>query len=356
MFDISRLRRDSYRRMAMRRYFVFPYSRSSRGFLGLDGSDREDGDLRQTADGAQRFLCPVSVENGVIVLGFHVTSQHANGVTLSSPFVLSADSSRKNADSLSPEQLARENLPLAKYLAVEKARTAEHLRLDDLMSAAQLGLARAALAYDPERGIPFGAFARSQINWAMLDEMRAADPAGERSRAKIERVRVAAETVLSRTGRAATLSELSRESGLDTAVVAKMLQLDDMVRTATSFEAHFDAESGRQATDLTDSVILPEHAAEQSENRAMLMRVMNALPEAMQKVIRGIYIEDRMVKDIAEELAVSHAYVSKLRSMGLTLMREAMEAWENGTEVDRSTKAKAAFFDAVLGPVTRPAV
>lgn len=260
-----------------------------------------------------------------------------------------ADSENSQDAPLTPEQLARENMPLATFLAVEKARSATHVDLDDLLSAARLGLARAALSYDPSRGIPFGAFASGQINWAMLSEMRRADPAGERSRDKIERVRLAAETVSARTGRPATPAELAKESGLDLAAVIEMQKLDEMVRTATSFEEHFDVESGRQAADLTDSVILPEHAVEQSELRTMLARVIEALPEAMRNVVRGIYLEDRMVKDIAEELAVSHAYVSKLRSKALTLMREAMQAWEDGTGGDRSTKAKSEFFETLFG-------
>lgn len=242
-------------------------------------------------------------------------------------------------------------MALATFLALEKARTAEHVDLDDLMSAARWGLARAALTYEPERGIPFGAFARTQINWAMLSEMRKADPAGERGRDKIQLIRAAADTVLARTGRPATLAELAKESGIDAAAVAEMQQLDAMVRSATSFEEHFDLESGRQAADLTDSIILPEHAAEQSETRTMLVRVLDALPVAMRRVIRGIYVDDRMVKDLAEELDVSHAYVSKLRSRGLALMREAMEAWENGTTGDRSSSAKADFFGTLFGPV-----
>ncbi len=268
-----------------------------------------------------------------------------------SSFAVSADSTQLHDTPASPEKLARDNMPLATFLAVEKARSATHVDLDDLLSAARLGLARAAMSYDPARGIPFGAFASSQINWAMLSEMRRADPAGERGRDKIERVRVAAETVLARTGRVASTAEIARESGLAVDVVAEMMKLDEMVRTAISFEEHFDVETGRQAVDLTDSVILPEHAVEQSETRAMVNRVIDALPAAMQQVVRGIYLEDRMVKDIAEELAVSHAYVSKLRSRGLALMREAMEAWESGTSGDRSTKARAEFFETLFGPV-----
>lgn len=268
-----------------------------------------------------------------------------------SSFAVSADSTQPEVVSASPENLARDNMPLATFLAVEKARSATHVDLDDLLSAARLGLARAAMSYDPARGIPFGAFASSQINWAMLSEMRRADPAGERSRDKIERLRVAAETLLARTGRVATTAELARESGFTVDVVAEMMKLDEMVRTATSFEEHFDVETGRQAADLTDSVILPEHAVEQSETRAMVNRVIEALPAAMRQVVRGIYLEDRMVKDIAEELEVSHAYVSKVRSRGLALMREAMEAWENGTTGDRSTKARAEFFETLFGPI-----
>lgn len=251
----------------------------------------------------------------------------------------------------SAERLARENLPLAKYLAVEKARTALHVDLDDLLSAAYLGLAVASLEYDPARGVPFGAYARTKITWAILSEMRAADPAGERSRDKIGRVRVATELVRVRTGRPATLAEVAAESGLDAETVTRMQLLDEMVRTATSFEARFDGDDGRQAVDLTDSVILPEHAVEQAETRDMLERIVAALPDQMRQVIRGVYLEERMVKDVAHDLDVSHAYVSKLRRIGLTLMREALDAWENGTEPDRSTKVKAAFFDGVFGPV-----
>ncbi|WP_274618403.1 sigma-70 family RNA polymerase sigma factor [Microbacterium sp. C5A9] len=260
-----------------------------------------------------------------------------------------ADSDPGQGVASTPDQLARDNMPLATFLAVEKARSATHVDLDDLLSAARMGLARAAMSYDASRGVPFGAFASSQINWAMLSEMRRADPAGERSRDKIERLRVAAEAVLARTGRTATPLELARESGLDIDTVIEMQKLDEMVRTATSFEEHFDVETGRQAADLTDSVILPEHAVEQSELRTMLSRVIDALPDAMRQVVRGIYLDDRMVKDIAEELAVSHAYVSKLRSKGLTLMREAMQAWEDGTTGDRSTKARSDFFEALFG-------
>ena len=102
-------------------------------------------------------------------------------------------------------------------------------------------------------------------------------------------------------------------------------------------------------------MILPEHAAEQSQNRDMLRRIIAALPGAMAPIIRGIYLDDRKVKDLADELGVSHAYVSKLRTTALGLMREAMEAWETGAPGDRSTKARSEFFERLFGAIGVPA-
>lgn len=215
-------------------------------------------------------------------------------------------------------------MPLAVYLAVEKARTTDLLSLDDLLSAARLGLAKAAMTFDPSRGVPFGSFARGPINWSMLDELRAADPAGEYSRTKIRQVNDAAETFAQLTGRAPTIAELAAEARMSVDEVSRIRRLDDMVSSAISLDEYVEAGEGHHSASLTDSVILPEHAAERSENRTMLLNAIASLPETSQRIIRGIYLEDRMVKDLAEEMGVSHAYVSKLRRTALALMRETM--------------------------------
>ena len=88
---------------------------------------------------------------------------------------------RKSAE----EQLVRSHLPLVNYMVSEIAsRIPRHVCRDDLVSAAMAGLAQAARAYDPTRGISFQRFASSRIRGALLDELRSRDWASRSVRAK----------------------------------------------------------------------------------------------------------------------------------------------------------------------------
>lgn len=52
---------------------------------------------------------------------------------------------------------------------------------DELQSVAHEALVRAALRYDAQRKVPFPAYARQRIRWAMIDYLRAEHPAHRRA-------------------------------------------------------------------------------------------------------------------------------------------------------------------------------
>ena len=85
------------------------------------------------------------------------------------------------------EDLVLANLPLVDYAVRELAsRLPGHVGREDLVSAGQLALTQAATAFDPTRGVPFPAYARTRIRGALIDELRTVDWAsrGVRSRAR----------------------------------------------------------------------------------------------------------------------------------------------------------------------------
>jgi len=202
---------------------------------------------------------------------------------------------------------------------------------DDLASAGAYALVRAADTFDASLGVPFGAFARGRINWALMDELRAMDWAPRDVRARAKRVARAQDTLAASLGRTPTLAELAQATGLDVSVVRESLA--DGERMVTSL----DAEDSRE---VMWTGYLPEELVLASERDEVLHRAVDALPDRKRFVIRAIYFEDRTVKDIAEELGVSHAAVSQQRAEAVRMLRDALDRhYSDGDAADRGSSS-----------------
>src|SRR5207302_7764909 len=119
------------------------------------------------------------------------------------------------------DALIRAHIALARNLALRLAsRVPPSVDLDDLIGAGMLGLIDAVDRFDASRAIPFEAYARTRIQGAILDALRAedhlsrrdrrrgreADKAEEKLRAKLRREPTEAELRNVRRGAPQTLS------------------------------------------------------------------------------------------------------------------------------------------------------
>ena len=68
--------------------------------------------------------------------------------------------------------LIEQHVPLAHAIAARLKRRYGWVDLDDLYSYSLLGLTTAARAWQPDRGLSFGAFARHKAMYVAVDEMR----------------------------------------------------------------------------------------------------------------------------------------------------------------------------------------
>ncbi len=73
------------------------------------------------------------------------------------------------------------------YAAASKLRRSKHYDTDDLVSAALLGLVKAADAFDPDCGVPFTAYASVRVTGEILDHVRRCLPMS-RTQAATERL------------------------------------------------------------------------------------------------------------------------------------------------------------------------
>lgn len=235
-------------------------------------------------------------------------------------------------------RLIEENLPLVGYLAHETHARATHIPQEDLASVGALALVTAADAFDASLGVPFGAYARRRILGAFADEMRSMDWASRGIRRRIKEVAVVSDTLAAALGRTPSVSEIATAMGCPAHEVTEALA--DATRSVSSLD------DGRDY-DLAADIPLPEESALLGERRRVLKHAITALPERMRLIVQAVYLEERSVKDVAENLGVSHSAVSQQRAEAVRLLRDALDVYFNdGGETPRTSRVSAAVRDA----------
>lgn len=212
--------------------------------------------------------------------------------------------------------LVVQNLPLVGYLVSEVWAKATHLSRDDLASAGAVALITSADSFDPSLGIPFGAFARRRIVGAFADEMRSSDWASRGARRRIKETLAVKETLTAALGRTPSIDEIASSLGVDRSEVTA--GLTDAARTVSPLD---DSTAGFLIADTA----LPDESLLAAERLSYLSAAVEALPEKMQMIVRQVYFEDRSVKEIADELGITHSAVSQQRAEAIRLLRDALE-------------------------------
>jgi RNA polymerase sigma factor for flagellar operon FliA len=212
-------------------------------------------------------------------------------------------------------RLVVENLPLVGYLVSEVWAKARHLSRDDLASAGSLALITSADAFDPDLGVPFGAFARRRIIGAFADEMRSNDWATRMARRRIKETRQVQDTLSAALGRSATLDEVAAALGVDRESAAAGMA--DAERTLTTLD-------DTTAEFLVADTVLPEESLLSAERLAYLRAAVVALPDRMRLIVEQVYFQDRSVKEIAADLGITHSAVSQQRTEAIKLLRDGL--------------------------------
>jgi RNA polymerase sigma factor for flagellar operon FliA len=252
-------------------------------------------------------------------------------------------------------RLVLDNLPLVGYLVSEVSSKVGHHDRDDLASAGAVALVQCAESFDPALGVPFGAYARRRILGAFSDEMRASDWATRTARSRINESSAVTETLSQTLGRSPTVDEVAQAMGVDRTIATTALT--DATRTVAPLDE-------LTAGSIAGTIDSPEHSILLAEQSQYLRTAVASLPEKMRHIVTQVYLEERPVKDVAEELGLSHAAISQQRAEGIRLLGEALQTHyghaasrTQASERRISAPRRNAYLNAVaertLGGITR---
>ena len=205
------------------------------------------------------------------------------------------------------------------------------VELDELLSAGREGLLNAARRFDAARSGAFRAYANVCIHGAMIDRVREMMALPRRAYERLAAYRAA--TLLSEAE-----SERSSQGNDDTATEENLLQQLAVVATAGAvamrarpLRAEPAAEIAPAPEDIIDEVGQnPEESFAQAELLRRLFRAIDELGARREiEVIRMIYFEGKSISEVARELKVNKAWISRLHARSMSRLAKRLQNWRD---------------------------
>src|SRR3954449_2636237 len=229
------------------------------------------------------------------------------------------------------EELVRRNMPFAKRLALRYRGASEPF--DDLLQVATMGLLNAVDRFDPERGIPFTAFASPTILGELKRHFRdrvwtVRVPRGLHDRmAEVEKA-IGELTV--ELQRSPSVPEIAERLEVDAGDVLEVLEANHN-RRPLSLDRPVGGEDSDESP-AAEWVGDEDEGFELVEDKLALERALPHLDERERLVLRLRFAEDMTQSQIAERIGHSQMHVSRILRRTLQRIREQIEEEDSPAE------------------------
>jgi len=219
------------------------------------------------------------------------------------------------------EELVRRNLPFAKRLALRYRGASEPF--DDLLQVATLGLLNAVDRFDPERGIPFTAFASPTILGELKRHFRdrvwtVRVPRGLHDRmGDVEKATAELTTELQRSP---SVGEIAARLGIEQTDVLEVMEANHN-RRPLSLDRPAGSEDSEESSPA-EWIGSEDESYELVEARIALDSALPHLDERERLVLRLRFVEDMTQSQIAERIGHSQMHVSRILRRALARIRD----------------------------------
>lgn len=227
---------------------------------------------------------------------------------------------RDSGDALA--RLLEVYLPLARKVLLRlMIRLPSHVKSEDHLNSALIGLHEAICRFDPAAGTSFEGFATRRIRGSVLDELRSVDPLSRTQREKLASV-----------GKAMDAWILEHQSFPEENDLARVLNMspDDLASLMEAGQPWLSLDApiainGRVVllgeTLVEQNQPTPDQEAQCQDARAFLRRAFRELGDREQKILYLYYYEELTLREIAEAFEVTEARVCQIHAMAIQKLK-----------------------------------
>jgi RNA polymerase sigma-B factor len=219
------------------------------------------------------------------------------------------------------EELVRRFLPFARSLALRYSGGGEPS--EDLVQVASVGLIAAIDRFEPDRGVPFAAFAAPTILGELRRHFRDRVWTLRVPRGLQERIRGVEDTITKLSNdleRSPTVAEIAESLEISDGDVLEALEASGARRTVSLDQPTSGDDPGESS--VADRIGDADPAFELVEERAALRSGFRVLSDLEREVLRLRFVEDLTQSKIADRVGYSQMHVSRILRRALDRMRE----------------------------------
>lgn len=191
-------------------------------------------------------------------------------------------------------------------------RCARSVDFDDIVSYGIIGLIQAIDAYDADRGVPFGAFARLRIAGAMRDHLRVLDWMPRGLRTRLNEIDEEVKRFTDENGRPPTRDEIVQRRRWTKE------QVDD------AFRIRSGTVSLDQLIDKDDGIgdVIKDHRQEPNRQLDLLRSIGRNMGQRERLIILLYYYSGLTMREIGLTLNISESRVSQIHSDLIVRLRK----------------------------------
>ncbi|MDR2883979.1 MAG: FliA/WhiG family RNA polymerase sigma factor [Deferribacteraceae bacterium] len=223
------------------------------------------------------------------------------------------------------DTIVKDYLPQIKVWAARaKSTLPDSVDIDELYSAAALGLIECLDKYDKSRNVSFHTYVEHRVKGAILDALRNLDFLSRNARGKIKALEGAAGELAKELGRTPTIEELAAHTGIEEDELYRIYDLQGSDRVI-SLDESSDEDGVGLIEFIQSNRLSPEEEVMQNSVTEILAEEIDKLKEKERLVISLYYYEELTMKEIGEVLDLTESRVSQLHASAVQKMKRKLK-------------------------------
>ena len=213
------------------------------------------------------------------------------------------------------QNIVAEFLPKIKSWTIRlKGTLPDSVEVDDLFSAASIGLIEAMDRFDKSRNISFSTFAERRIKGAILDSLRNLDFLPRNVRTRLKALDAAVNELAGKLGRKPTVQEIIDNTEYSEEDIYRLMGLQENEKMLSLDETVGDGDDTSLVDFVRSTGLTPEDEVMKTNLIERMAEEIDKLSEKERQVVTLYYYEELTMKEVAEVLNITESRVSQIHT------------------------------------------